>query len=158
MKKIMLIGGGLAGYPVLKILEKTLGKEALLLIEPRDYLESPIAVLRGLMDPDGTERPALTWLVDFVKKHPDPPNDYPGLLPPVSPGTNARTFFVAPTPLHFESRGSRDMVKVVDLRGRSAEGLSINGQLHTISSMAPSSGSYVIKLNGRHGTVVNTIR
>jgi NADH dehydrogenase FAD-containing subunit len=53
MKKIIMIGGGLANFTVIQKLEAALGPEALLLIEPRDYLESPIAVLRGLMDPDG---------------------------------------------------------------------------------------------------------
>ncbi len=35
----------------------------------------------GLLRSDGTERPALTWLVDFLKKNPNPPNDFPDLVP-----------------------------------------------------------------------------
>jgi endo-1,4-beta-xylanase len=34
----------------------------------------------GLMSSSGTERPALTWLKDFVEKNPNPPNDFPSLL------------------------------------------------------------------------------
>lgn len=34
----------------------------------------------GLLNTDGTERPALTWLKDFVKDNPNPPNDFPDLL------------------------------------------------------------------------------
>jgi endo-1,4-beta-xylanase len=34
----------------------------------------------GLLTPEGVERPALTWLADYVKNHPDPPNDFPGFL------------------------------------------------------------------------------
>jgi hypothetical protein len=32
------------------------------------------------LNSSGTERPALTWLKDFVKKNPNPPNDFPDLL------------------------------------------------------------------------------
>lgn len=34
----------------------------------------------GLMSSSGTERPALTWLKDFVEKNPNPPNDFSNLL------------------------------------------------------------------------------
>lgn len=34
----------------------------------------------GLMSSSGTERPALTWLKEYVKDNPNPPNDFPGLL------------------------------------------------------------------------------
>lgn len=34
----------------------------------------------GLLNTNGTERPALTWLKDYVKNNPNPPNDFPNLL------------------------------------------------------------------------------
>ena len=34
----------------------------------------------GLLKSDGTERPALTWLKNYVKNNPNPPNDFPNLL------------------------------------------------------------------------------
>src|SRR5690606_7866626 len=34
----------------------------------------------GLMTDGGAERPALTWLVDYVKKNPSPANKYPDFL------------------------------------------------------------------------------
>ncbi len=34
----------------------------------------------GLMQSDGTERPALTWLKQYVQDNPNPPNNYPELL------------------------------------------------------------------------------
>ena len=34
----------------------------------------------GLMSSSGAERPALTWLKEYVKENPDPPNDFPDLL------------------------------------------------------------------------------
>jgi endo-1,4-beta-xylanase len=34
----------------------------------------------GLLNTTGTERPALTWMKDYVKSNPNPPNDFPTLL------------------------------------------------------------------------------
>jgi endo-1,4-beta-xylanase len=34
----------------------------------------------GLLNTNGTERPALTWLKNYVKANPNPPNDYPTML------------------------------------------------------------------------------
>jgi endo-1,4-beta-xylanase len=34
----------------------------------------------GLLNSNGTERPALTWLKDYVKNNPNPPNDFPNLI------------------------------------------------------------------------------
>ncbi len=34
----------------------------------------------GLLNTNGTERPALTWLKDYVKNNPNPPNDFPNFL------------------------------------------------------------------------------
>jgi endo-1,4-beta-xylanase len=34
----------------------------------------------GLLNTDGTERQSLTWLKDFVKNNPNPPNDFPNLI------------------------------------------------------------------------------
>ncbi|HLV32915.1 MAG TPA: endo-1,4-beta-xylanase [Chitinispirillaceae bacterium] len=34
----------------------------------------------GLMSSSGSERPALTWLKEYVKNNPDPPNDFPDLM------------------------------------------------------------------------------
>lgn len=34
----------------------------------------------GLMEQSGAERPALTWLKQYVKDNPNPPNDFPDLL------------------------------------------------------------------------------
>jgi NADH dehydrogenase FAD-containing subunit len=52
-RKIVVVGGGLVGLKVIRHLERKLGPQAVVLIEPREYTEVPIAVLRGLMDPDG---------------------------------------------------------------------------------------------------------
>jgi GH35 family endo-1,4-beta-xylanase len=34
----------------------------------------------GLKHPDGTHRPAMTWLLDYVRDNPNPPNDFPDLM------------------------------------------------------------------------------
>ena len=52
-KKIVVIGGGPAGLTLISKLEKELGSEGFAFIEPREYVEVPFAVLRGLTEPDG---------------------------------------------------------------------------------------------------------
>ena len=55
--KIVVVGGGMAGYAaVVKKLEKMTDPKRIILIEPRDYVEVPFAVPRGLMDPNGFGR------------------------------------------------------------------------------------------------------
>jgi hypothetical protein len=34
----------------------------------------------GLKHPDGTHRPAMTWLLEYVRDNPNPPNDFPELM------------------------------------------------------------------------------
>jgi endo-1,4-beta-xylanase len=112
----------------------------------------------GLMKSDGTERPALTWLVDFVKKHPDPPNDYPGLLPSVSAAANARPFFAARAPLNLDSRGNRELVKVFDLRGRMNGVFYVNSRANPVSSMLPSPGRYVAAIDNHYAGGFSKVR
>lgn len=40
----------------------------------------------GLMQSNGNERPALTWLKEYVKNNPNPPNDFPGFIDGQSSG------------------------------------------------------------------------
>lgn len=52
MKKIVVIGGGLAGISFIKEIEKFNNKDIdVILIEPKDYLEVPYGMLRALVDP-----------------------------------------------------------------------------------------------------------
>lgn len=53
---IVIIGGGISGYAAVKRLEKKIGLEQVLLVEPREYVEVPFASLRGLVDPSGIGR------------------------------------------------------------------------------------------------------
>ena len=112
----------------------------------------------GLLNTDGTERPALTWLVDFVKKNPNPPNDYPKLL---AEGTAvalpAENHFTA-IPASVFRQGGQNLMKVFDLQGRVAGVFSLNSRTQTASSMLPVPGSYIIKQRGDQKTVVNKVR
>jgi endo-1,4-beta-xylanase len=99
----------------------------------------------GLLHPDGTERPALTWLVNYIRNNPNPPNDFPRLLGG-RVGAERAPYTIAPTsPV---AQNNQAPVQIFDLKGRSAGFLSINnGAIHHSSTMqAP--GSYVIRVNG----------
>ena len=51
MKKVVVIGGGLAGISFIKEIEKLKNKDIeIMLIEPKDYLEVPYGMLRALVD------------------------------------------------------------------------------------------------------------
>ncbi|MBN1577421.1 MAG: endo-1,4-beta-xylanase [Chitinispirillaceae bacterium] len=114
----------------------------------------------GLLNTNGTERPALTWLVDFVKKNPDPPNDYPELIAAVAVGTIAHSqeFSVAPTALGSVTRDTRKLIKVFDLRGRITGVYYSNSQTFPVSTMMPSKGSYVVTQDGYNAAVFGSIR
>jgi endo-1,4-beta-xylanase len=112
----------------------------------------------GLLNTDGTERPALTWLVDFVKKNPNPPNDFPKLLAGVSVGTLMRDAPVAAIPISTSLPSGQSLIKVFDLQGRAAGILSINSRSCVGSSVLPAPGTYVVKLNGHHRAFINNIR
>ncbi len=103
----------------------------------------------GLMQSSGAERPALTWLVDFVKKNPDPPNDFPDML-------NGDVGINRPAPLTMQSSftGSNPrIVQVFDLQGRAIASSVIAGRTAPVSSIVSSSGSYIVKINNGCRTI-----
>lgn len=53
---IVVIGGGISGYAAVKRLQKRVGLDQVILVEPREYVEVPFASLRGLVDPEGIGR------------------------------------------------------------------------------------------------------
>lgn len=55
---VVVIGGGVAGINAVRELEKKLGPEHVVLIEPREYAEVPFAMLRSLTEPNGLGRRA----------------------------------------------------------------------------------------------------
>lgn len=112
----------------------------------------------GLLNDGGAERPALSWLVDFVKKNPEPPNDYPDLIPKATGVTKNQKFTVAPAPVdHTVNIGEKSM-KTFDLRGRLMGMFMRKNVMSPSSSIVPVSGTYVITVNNRSTGIVNTIR
>jgi endo-1,4-beta-xylanase len=70
----------------------------------------------GLLTRDGVERPALTWLKNFVKNNPNPPNDFPHLL---DNKTEIKSSGVhASLGIRTINNSERDRYSVFDLQGR----------------------------------------
>lgn len=94
----------------------------------------------GLLNTNGTERPALTWLKSYVKSNPNPPNDFPNFLnrtvhvisegasvSPVHPGLFARHAVRLEMPSNRNPR-----VAVVRLSDHGTETFALTGaKLHS---------------------------
>ena len=102
----------------------------------------------GLLNTNGTERPALTWLVDFLSKNKNPPNDFPDLLSGIT-GTISQDAPFTPIPQGPLTRNDLGFVKTFDLQGRMTGSFYINNPTIPVWSMVPSSGSFVVKRDGR---------
>ena len=101
----------------------------------------------GLLNTNGTERPALTWLVDFVKKNPDPPNDFPDLIPSAVVSTNIPNDFFIAAPRGSFSGYHRSSALIFDLQGRLAGVVYGNAAAAPVSLTVPVPGSYVVKMD-----------
>lgn len=71
MKKVVVIGGGIAGISFIKEIEKNNNKEIdIMLIEPKDYMEVPYGMLRALVDPKGYGPKVRKKISEIIKsKH-----------------------------------------------------------------------------------------
>lgn len=112
----------------------------------------------GLKHDNGTERPALTWLIDYVKNNPNPPNDFPELL-------NRVSIKKAPlTPITqnaVRQNNNRGFMEIFNLQGQKTGSFYINEKTSPMFPMIPShnsSGYYVIRRAGNEATVVNKIK
>jgi endo-1,4-beta-xylanase len=105
----------------------------------------------GLLNTNGTERPALTWLKDFVKSNSNPPNDFPTSIISRDPP-------FAPIPEGATMRNGPGLIKLFDLQGRVTGSYYVNNRTIPVSSMMPSSGRYVVKRDGRCAGMVNDVR
>ena len=112
----------------------------------------------GLLNDGGAERPALSWLVDFVKNNPDPPNDYPDLIPKATGVTKNQNFTIAPEPFCKTVNTGEKNMKTFDLRGRLTGMFTRKNVISPSSSIVAASGTYVITVNNRSAGIVNTIR
>lgn len=96
----------------------------------------------GLLTSAGAERPALTWLKDYVKDNPNPPLDFS----PVSIGVPFKS--ARGTSAFGQGQGS---MRILDLQGRSI-GSSFARNLNAPALMTlPASGQYVVKQDGSAG-------
>lgn len=97
----------------------------------------------GLLTIDGIERPALTWLKDFVKNNPNPPNDFPNLL---DNKTDIRFSGVPASMCVRKISGLElDNYHVFDLQGRCGIRFSGNAGVFGPEKMHISNGMYIIK-------------
>ncbi len=67
MKKLVIIGGGIAGITFIREIEKSSNDFEIILIEPKDYLEVPYAMLRSLVDPNGIGKIVRKEISKIVK-------------------------------------------------------------------------------------------
>lgn len=110
----------------------------------------------GLKNDNGSERPALTWLMDYVKNNPNPPNDFPELL--------NRVNIKAPlTPITQNVRQSnnRGFIEIFNLQGQKTGSFYVKEKTAPVFPMIPSSsssGCYVVRKAGNDAAVVSKIR
>jgi len=99
----------------------------------------------GLITPEGAERPALTWLVDYVKNNPDPPNDFPELF---NLGSTISVLHDNPSGKVYgvTAVGSdRIPVRLFDLCGRQVGSYRITSGTDGFSAAVRASGTYVLQ-------------
>lgn len=112
----------------------------------------------GLLNTNGTERPALTWLKDFVKNNPNPRNDFPNFLKLSTTATLPQnTPYVSPLNSQASKNG-KGLVQLFNIQGRMVGSYYSNNQTAPVSSMLRSPGSYIVKVDGRCTGVINKVR
>lgn len=111
----------------------------------------------GLLNTNGTERPALTWLMSYVAGDKNPPNDFPSMLNLVPTGVISPYVPFAST-LRNNSMPGPGLMQIFDLQGRMTGSYYVKNRTVPVSSMIPASGNYVVKLDGRFEGTVNKIR
>jgi endo-1,4-beta-xylanase len=112
----------------------------------------------GLLNTNNTERPALTWLVDFLTKNKNPPNDFPSLFDVKYTSVIQTDAPVASIPQYSAMRNGVGLMQLFDLRGRVTGSYYVNDQINPVSSMVPSSGKYIMKLDGKCRGMATTAR
>ncbi|MBN1757729.1 MAG: endo-1,4-beta-xylanase [Chitinispirillaceae bacterium] len=108
-----------------------------------------------LVSDNGAERPALTWLAEYVKNNPDPPNDFPDLLNigtgvVIDRDATPRSIFMNP-----ELSSDRTVPRLFDLCGRvmGSHRFSVDAHSGAASMRAP--GTYILQRNNSCRSLVN---
>jgi endo-1,4-beta-xylanase len=110
----------------------------------------------GILNTNGTERPALTWLTDYIKSNPNPPNDFASLL---KKGGGTVDIAYSLTPVNLGQKlASENMVEVFDLQGRLSGSRILNNQTITLAPLPSAQGCYIVKKNGQRNETVNRFR
>ncbi|MBN1602356.1 MAG: endo-1,4-beta-xylanase [Chitinispirillaceae bacterium] len=111
----------------------------------------------GLLNSSGSERPALTWLINYVKKNPNPPNDFMSM--------NTKMFSktaINKIPFTIVSSGnsvsSEIPLKVYDLQGRVISSRFEIGKVINLSPLKSAHGCYLIDIRGYHAETINTLQ
>ncbi|HEX2957010.1 MAG TPA: endo-1,4-beta-xylanase [Chitinispirillaceae bacterium] len=109
----------------------------------------------GLLNDGGAERPALTWLVDFVKKNPNPPNDYPKLV------KMPDDVSVAPHTTYTIISKKADVsgpMQIFNLQGRLSSSRLENSQPMSVVPVNSAHGCYIINYKDMQGGTIKSLR
>jgi endo-1,4-beta-xylanase len=110
----------------------------------------------GILNSNGTERPALTWLIDFVKDNPNPPNDFSSFL---KKGGGSVSIDYSLTPVKLERKSTKEhLIEVFDLQGRMSGTRFVNNQTITLTPLPSAQGCYIVKKNGQRNEMINRLR
>lgn len=112
----------------------------------------------GLLNTNGTERPALTWLKNFVKSNLNPPNDFPTLI---HGGGSSGTISLAPfasIPQSSAIHSGPGLSLIFDLQGRVTGYYNVKNRSIPVWPMKLSQGCYVVKRDGNCAGIINKVR
>ena len=105
----------------------------------------------GLLSSTGIERPALTWLKDYVKSNLNPPNDFLNSAITIESPS-------APTPRAAMVRNDLSLVRIFDLQGRITGSLYVNSRVIPVWPMKLSQGCYAVKREGSYAGTITKLR
>lgn len=112
----------------------------------------------GLLNSSGSERPALTWLKEYIKANPNPPNDFTNMYNSSAP---SKIDIYNAGKIHTSALqgGGSSASEVFDLQGRVSRVTYVNGSNAVpLSSLKASSGCYIIRQDGRYAGTVNKLK
>jgi len=106
----------------------------------------------GLLTQENVERPSLTWLVDYVKNNPNPPNDFPKLLTIGTATVDVRKGSDVLQPRRSIFGNELVAPRVFDLMGRSINFSHGNSHVVPFPSSKRSPGIYMATIRTTRGT------
>lgn len=106
----------------------------------------------GLLNTSGTERPALTWLVDYVKKNPKPENKYPNIMAQITTSISQP----AAQPAAYRREFVPGM-RIFDLQGREIK-TDLGGRFGQDMGFKAKASGVLLLQDGRSGGKMHTVR